>query len=256
MGYLKTALTTGFLIFLLLIGVKPALAVNYTVVFETSPPAGYSACTAPGGCVDIGTCWNSEAPGVTDCGQSCIIDGVPRGNAWSKYTYSGCVETREDPITGESSSCASWYTESPEAVCSTADKCTSTNSNPYLNAGSCSCTTGNLYKTCCSNGSPSYVIDDPRSGTSDSCVQLSVDTTNPPYEGVCPAGSHSEFCGFGGYPACGQAACGPLPATPTCTDGIQNGNETGIDCGGSCPNACSAPPPAALVDSPELLIIK
>ena len=25
---------------------------------------------------------------------------------------------------------------------------------------------------------------------------------------------------------------------PTCTDSIQNGNETGIDCGGSCPNAC------------------
>ena len=27
--------------------------------------------------------------------------------------------------------------------------------------------------------------------------------------------------------------------TPTCTDGIQNGDETGIDCGGSCPNDCS-----------------
>jgi hypothetical protein len=25
---------------------------------------------------------------------------------------------------------------------------------------------------------------------------------------------------------------------PSCIDGIQNGNETGIDCGGSCPNAC------------------
>jgi len=25
---------------------------------------------------------------------------------------------------------------------------------------------------------------------------------------------------------------------PTCTDGIQNGDETGVDCGGSCPNAC------------------
>lgn len=25
---------------------------------------------------------------------------------------------------------------------------------------------------------------------------------------------------------------------PTCTDGIQNGDEEGIDCGGSCPNAC------------------
>ena len=29
-----------------------------------------------------------------------------------------------------------------------------------------------------------------------------------------------------------------LNKAPTCTDGKQNGNETGIDCGGSCPNAC------------------
>ena len=27
---------------------------------------------------------------------------------------------------------------------------------------------------------------------------------------------------------------------PTCTDGIMNGDETGVDCGGSCPNACLA----------------
>ncbi len=35
---------------------------------------------------------------------------------------------------------------------------------------------------------------------------------------------------------------------PTCYDGIKNGNETGIDCGGSCPNAClsQAIPPAVL----------
>ena len=25
----------------------------------------------------------------------------------------------------------------------------------------------------------------------------------------------------------------------TCSDGVQNGNETGIDCGGVCPNKCS-----------------
>jgi hypothetical protein len=25
------------------------------------------------------------------------------------------------------------------------------------------------------------------------------------------------------------------PAEPTCTDGLQNGSETGVDCGGSCP---------------------
>jgi endoglucanase len=35
-------------------------------------------------------------------------------------------------------------------------------------------------------------------------------------------------CGAGGAPA------------PTCSDGIQNGSETGVDCGGSCP-ACAAP---------------
>ncbi len=33
---------------------------------------------------------------------------------------------------------------------------------------------------------------------------------------------------------CGGPTC---PACPTCSDGIQNGNETGVDCGGSCP-AC------------------
>ncbi len=36
---------------------------------------------------------------------------------------------------------------------------------------------------------------------------------------------------------------GPCPACttePTCNDGIQNGDETGIDCGGSCTNNCEA----------------
>lgn len=30
----------------------------------------------------------------------------------------------------------------------------------------------------------------------------------------------------------------PPPPPPSCTDGFHNGDETGIDCGGSCPNAC------------------
>ncbi|MEM6318543.1 MAG: T9SS type A sorting domain-containing protein [Bacteroidota bacterium] len=34
-------------------------------------------------------------------------------------------------------------------------------------------------------------------------------------------------------------ACGPAPE-PTCTDGIQNGNETGVDCGGDC-SPCPEP---------------
>jgi hypothetical protein len=39
-----------------------------------------------------------------------------------------------------------------------------------------------------------------------------------------------------------STACGSTPPGPTCTDGIQNGDETGVDCGGSncppCPPTC------------------
>ncbi len=39
---------------------------------------------------------------------------------------------------------------------------------------------------------------------------------------------------------CG-GSCAPCTAVPTCDDGIQNGDETGIDCGGSC-TPCTATP--------------
>ncbi|MFK5972587.1 MAG: hypothetical protein QM485_04835 [Flavobacteriaceae bacterium] len=34
---------------------------------------------------------------------------------------------------------------------------------------------------------------------------------------------------------------GPDATAPTCIDGKQNGDETSVDCGGSCPNACQEP---------------
>ena len=44
---------------------------------------------------------------------------------------------------------------------------------------------------------------------------------------------------------CG-GSCAPCEVTPTCSDGIQNGDETGVDCGGSCApcdntSECTAP---------------
>jgi hypothetical protein len=48
-----------------------------------------------------------------------------------------------------------------------------------------------------------------------------------------------------------SVGCGgtpPPPAEPTCSDGVQNGNETGIDCGGSCP-----PCPVIVCDAPTNL---
>ena len=39
---------------------------------------------------------------------------------------------------------------------------------------------------------------------------------------------------------CG-GSCPACQTEPTCDDGIMNGDETGIDCGGSCPNSCPEP---------------
>src|SRR5262245_15250807 len=38
--------------------------------------------------------------------------------------------------------------------------------------------------------------------------------------------------------AASAATTGGGGSSPTCTDGLKNGNETGIDCGGSCPPCC------------------
>jgi hypothetical protein len=47
--------------------------------------------------------------------------------------------------------------------------------------------------------------------------------------------------GAGGQGAGGQGGQGGTGMLPTCTDGMQNGNETGVDCGGSCLNCLNAP---------------
>jgi hypothetical protein len=43
-------------------------------------------------------------------------------------------------------------------------------------------------------------------------------------------------------------ACGST-VTPTCDDGLRNGDEIGIDCGGSCPNTC---PPVRTTATPSV----
>ena len=38
---------------------------------------------------------------------------------------------------------------------------------------------------------------------------------------------------------CDAGTCKPKAPGPSCTDGSKNGDETDVDCGGSCPNACA-----------------
>jgi len=48
---------------------------------------------------------------------------------------------------------------------------------------------------------------------------------------------------------CGGSSCAPCAS---CSDGVQNGDETGIDCGGSCANTC----PPASCDAPTNLLVR
>ncbi|CAL2083837.1 T9SS type A sorting domain-containing protein [Tenacibaculum sp. 190524A05c] len=79
------------------------------------------------------------------------------------------------------------------------------------------------------------------------------DTTPPPTgdcSGDCPDGYNFYACGqcwvdeqqaqSGG---CTETCSTTNPDTPTCNDGIQNGDETGVDCGGSCNNNCDTTNP-------------
>jgi hypothetical protein len=90
---------------------------------------------------------------------------------------------------------------------------------------------------CCSYGNGSYTLTDANGNTLASGGSFgSSETTN-----FCIGGGPVPTCNDGIQNGdetgvdCGGSDC---PACPTCNDGIQNGDETGIDCGGSdCP-AC------------------
>eukprot|EP01047_Picozoa_sp_COSAG01_P004988 COSAG01_NODE_167_length_23239_cov_14.692457_10_plen_174_part_01 len=66
------------------------------------------------------------------------------------------------------------------------------------------------------------------------CCEAQTQAGNP------GAGSNQGGNQAGGNPNQGQNPSTGAPAAQTCTDRIQNGDETGVDCGGSC-TAC---PPA------------
>ncbi|MEL6862882.1 MAG: zinc-dependent metalloprotease [Bacteroidota bacterium] len=87
---------------------------------------------------------------------------------------------------------------------------------------------------CCAYGQGSYVLTDDSDGsvlasggnfgsseTTTFCVSQPAPTCT---DGIQNGNETGVDCGGPDCPPC-----------PTCTDGIQNGDETGVDCGGSCP---------------------
>lgn len=222
---IKTALLKYLVFFfgflLLFLGITPTIfAASYVInddysgVLEsvTSCPLAAS-CTGP----PENYCWNSENVGATTCGAAC-----KGGTPWAKYEYKGCFVTNYDEAL-DLYTCTREFTNTFEQVCSTADKCV-TSEPSYLNTGRCDCTSGSRYKTCCTNTSPSLV-------SSNTCATWDHDGKPPP-EGVCPAGSDWVMCGVdqatcnrvnAQYGAgkcttgpCGQAACGPVAPPRQC----------------------------------------
>jgi Metallo-peptidase family M12/Secretion system C-terminal sorting domain len=87
---------------------------------------------------------------------------------------------------------------------------------------------------CCQHGSGYYNITQGTTTLINGATFGSSETKS-----FCTSGTSNPTCtdGIQNGNETGVDCGGNCPACPTCTDGIQNGNETGIDCGGNCP-AC------------------
>lgn len=96
---------------------------------------------------------------------------------------------------------------------------------------------------CCSYGSGSYTVTTGGNTVAAGGAFAASETTN-----FCIGGGPAPTCTDGIQNGdetgvdCGGASCPSCPVAPTCDDGIQNGDETGVDCGGSsCPSCPVAP---------------
>ncbi|WP_104735033.1 M43 family zinc metalloprotease [Hanstruepera ponticola] len=93
---------------------------------------------------------------------------------------------------------------------------------------------------CCSYGNGSYSVTDASGTLASGGSFTSSETTN-----FCLGGGPAPTCNDGVQNGnetgvdCGGPDCVPCVTPPTCDDGIQNGDETGIDCGGSSCAPCS-----------------
>ena len=191
----------------------PQVLAGSSVVFvpkDSNPSAmGYGTQTNDSQCAlarPSSFCSNGSTVGTTTCTSEPACTG---GSVWTKYSLLGCY-----PHTSQFDQ-YDWLYNYNSAVYSTADKCTPSDGASYLRSGYCDGSIGGIYKTCCNNSGGGMA--------SQSCVQVQPysGAPYPPYDGVCPSGSHSVTCGYAGAekPTCGPSACSvaptPVPTTPT-----------------------------------------
>ena len=192
---------------------------------ETGVDCGGS-CTACATCDD--GIQNGDETGV-DCGGSCNPCGCSGVEVTVTINLDNYPEETSWQISGGAGVVASGgtYPSAPDGSTVTASEC--------LADGCYTFTVFDSYGDglCCSYGSGSYTVAD-ASGTtyasgasfgSSESTDFCVSSTGP--QPTCDDGiQNGDETGID----CG----GSCAACATCDDGIQNGDETGIDCGGSC----------------------
>ena len=96
---------------------------------------------------------------------------------------------------------------------------------------------------CCAYGNGSYSVTDTTGTLASGGSFGSSEATQ-----FCVGGGAAPTCTDGIQNGnetgvdCGGPDCDPCVVPPTCDDGIQNGNETGVDCGGPDCDPCVVPP--------------
>ena len=172
---------------------------------------------------------NGDEQGV-DCGGSncapCVCDGV---DVTVSITFDNYPEETSWQITDGGSVVASGgtYASSPDGSTLEVSQC--------LPDGCYTFTIFDSYGDgiCCSYGSGSYVVTDEFGNILASGASFgSSDGGNFCVSGVGPQPTCND--GIQNGDETGIDCGGSCEACATCDDGIQNGDETGIDCGGSC----------------------
>ena len=142
-------------------------------------------------------------------------------NPWIFYYNAECVGSPKVNVSGGCIYEYGWH----QQVCSTADTCVAGDTG--LRPGICDASRGGcvvgsqIYKTCCDGTTP-------------------VACQGGEHTGTCGSAT-AKFCGFGSYPACGDAACAslggsPAPTTPSGGGTSPTPGSGGGGGGGECPS--------------------
>ena len=178
-------------------------------------------CSAQDQCHVAGTC----DPGTGQCSNPVSADGTACNDG------NGCTQ---------SDSCqAGTCTGSNPVTCTALDQC-------HV-AGTCDPGTGRCNNptaadgASCDDGSACSQADACQAGACVGGSPLNCDDDNECTADSCDSATGCHSVAVADGTACTSGACqvgACQPSSPTCQDGLQNGNETGVDCGGpDCP-AC------------------